>query len=112
MSQTANFKITQATDFSVVFLCLQGMKNADFTGCSALLQLRQSTYGRVIDELSTINGRLSFPAIGRLQADFPHEVTELYPIATLVYDVRITDAEGQQYILVAGKITVKGSVSR
>lgn len=62
MAQTYDIQVDQGVDTERTFNCVDGYGNAmDFSGYSARMQVRRSTYQKEpIDELTIENGRLFF----------------------------------------------------
>lgn len=80
MTPDYDIEIDQGTDTERIFNCVDGYGNAmDFSGYTARMQIRRSTYKTTpLDELTTENGRLFFDG-ARLTAIFPSDVTSRYP---------------------------------
>lgn len=62
MTPDYDIEIDQGTDTERIFNCVDGYGNAmDFSGYTARMQIRRSTYKTTpLDELTTENGRLFF----------------------------------------------------
>lgn len=112
MTQRFDFSINQGADFKVVLNCVKyGTESAaDFSGCRAAMQLRQSYGAEPSDTLSSDNGRITFDG-GKLMLSFPHEVTEQLTKRSYLYDVKIETAGGERTRLIEGTITVSKGVT-
>lgn len=115
MSAKYNFCIEQGTDLTVPFI----LKNSDgtlidLTDCSVRMQLRKSYYAdEAVDTLSTENGRITMsPSEGRFELVFPNDVTEGYPVQTLVYDIELVSSGGEVRRIVEGRASVTPEVTR
>lgn len=113
MTQKLDLCLDKGTDFACVLLCVdcEG-KFVDFAGYKAAMQIKQNIYGRVIDELTTENGRLEIDLErGSILMQFPNEVTASYPATKLIYDIVATSDTGFVFRLVEGLITVRAGVT-
>ncbi len=114
-----NFEIGQGTDKRLVLaLTSKGADGTaevfDLNGYSVAMQLRTATYApEAIDTLTSANGRLVVDAdAGKITVIFPHDITEAYPPRTFVYDVEITNFEGEISRILSGRIKVTPEVTR
>lgn len=83
----------------------------NLTGYTAKMQVRSSaTSTAVLFELSTANGRISFPAIGVIQIDIAANDTET--VAAGVYDLKLYAPGGQEIRFIEGKLTVTPGVTK
>ncbi len=114
-----NFEILQGSDKQLI-LALTGDDEAgnkviyDLWGHTAAMQVRTATYAtEAADTLTTANGRLAIdPEAGKITVNFPHEVTEKYPVRGLVYDLEIKNSAGEITRILSGKIKVTPEVTR
>lgn len=111
-----SFKLKKGTDCPktfAVYSLKDGVKTPwDFTGCSAAMQLRQTYFSsKAIDSFTTANGKLVLTD-GKIIVNFTHESTTNYPVATLVYDIEITDSEGAVTRPIHGKIKILPEVTK
>lgn len=114
-----DFEIGQGTDKRLVLALSSktsdGEKAAfDLTGYTAAMQLRTTAYAtEAADTLTSENGRLQIDAEnGKITVIFPHDITEAYPPRTFVYDVEITNFEGEISRILSGRIKVTPEVTR
>lgn len=114
-----NFEILRGSDKQLI-LALTG-EDADgnkivydLQGHTAAMQIRTATYAaEAVDTLTTANGRLVIdPDAGKITVNFPHDVTEKYPVRSLVYDLEIKNASEEITRILAGKIKVTPEVTR
>lgn len=112
-----SFKLQKGTDRTLVFAFYEkdasGEKVAfDFTGYTGAMQLR-TTYSsqKAIDSFTTSNGKMTI-ADGKVSIKFNHEQTEQYPVCSLVYDLELTNANGEISRPIQGKIKVLAEVTR
>lgn len=113
MTPTYDIVLDQGADTERAFVCLDGNGDPmDFSGYSARMQIRSSVWsGKVIDDLSTDNGRLAFSG-AKIVASFPHDITSVYPGGRSVYDLEIVSGDGMVYRLLKGAFVVSSEVSR
>lgn len=111
--QQIDLVLNKGTDFACMFICVDGMgKAVDFTGYSAKMQVKNNAYGRVLDELSTDNGRLQFDIErGSILARFPNEITAGYPAAKLLYDIVMENESGYVFRAIEGSLKVRQGVT-
>ncbi len=113
-----SFKLKKGTDSTKIFT-LYSVKDDvksiyDLTGYSGAMQIRQTFYStKAIDSFTTGNGKLLIdPTAGTISVKFSHKATENYPVATLVYDIELTNSEGEKSRPVHGKIKVLPEVTK
>lgn len=113
MAQHIDLVLDQGSDFACLFVCVDGLgNNIDFADYSARMQLKNSPYGRVLDELSTENGRLEFDfEKGAILAKFPNEVTATLPASKLIFDVVLQNDSGFVFRPIEGTVRVKKGVT-
>lgn len=113
MTPIYDIAIDQGADTERIFVCLDGNGDPmDFDGYSARMQIRSSVWaGKVVDELSTDNGRLELSG-SKIVASFPHDVTSAYPGGRSVYDLEIVSGGGRVYRMLKGSFVVSPEVSR
>lgn len=113
MTTDYDIEIDQGTDTERIFNCVDGYGNAmDFSGYTARMQIRRSTYKTTpLDELTTENGRLFFDG-ARLTAIFPSDVTSRYPPGRARYDIEIISSTGRVLRLLRGYFDVIPEVTR
>jgi hypothetical protein len=81
------------------------------TGYTAKMQVRPSaTSANVILELSTANGRITFPGPGVVQLDVAANDTDA--ITSGVYDLKLYAPSGQEIRFIEGKLTVTPGVTK
>ena len=112
-----SFKIKKGTDDEKVFSLFtvkDGVKTAfDMTGFTAAMQIRQTPYSpKAIDSFTTSNGKLVIDPTGKITVKFSHKETEQYPVATLVYDIELTNALGEKSRPIHGRIKVLPEVTK
>jgi hypothetical protein len=112
-----SFKIKKGTDDEKVFSLFtvkDGVKTAfDMTGFTAAMQIRQTPYSpKAIDSFTTSNGKLVIDPTGKITVKFSHKETEQYPVATLVYDIELTNASGEKTRPIHGRIKVLPEVTK
>jgi hypothetical protein len=79
-------------------------------GCAARMQLRPSPESDVVLlELSTDNGRIHLGDVnGAIELDVDESVTAALSFSSAVYDLLITDSQGNVTRLVEGSVTLAG----
>ena len=83
----------------------------NLTGYTAKMQVRATAASPVvIFELSTDNGRISFPAVGVVQLDIAANDTDT--IGAGVYDLKLYTPGGQEIRFIEGKFTVTPGVTK
>lgn len=112
-----SFKLKKGTDDEKVFSLFtvkDGVKTAfDMTGFTAAMQIRQTPYSpKAIDSFTTSNGKLVIDPAGKITVKFSHKETEQYPVATLVYDIELTNALGEKTRPIHGRIKVLPEVTK
>lgn len=76
MAKRYNFSLDQGADFQLTFVCATCEGQVSLEGFSAKMQVKQSQYGRIVDELTNENSRLLInEEKGTVTAIFPHENT-------------------------------------
>ena len=93
-------------------VCDETGNETELRGYRAKMQLRP--YGRskrILDELTTENGRLSVKGAD-IQVRFPAEVTAEYKFEKAVYDLLIVSLNGLQYRVAEGEIEFRPGVTR
>ncbi len=113
MTPVYDIEIDQGADTERAFVCLDGNGNPmDFSGFTARMQIRSAVWaGKVIDELSTENGRLAMSG-SKIIAMFPHAVTSTYPGGRSVYDLEIISGTERVYRLLKGAFVVCPEVTQ
>ena len=113
VAQAYDIQVDQGVDTERTFNCVDGYGNAmDFSGYSARMQVRRSTYQKEpIDELTVENGRLFFEG-ARLTAIFPSDVTSRYPPGRSRYDIELVSNTGRVLRLLRGYFDVIPEVTR
>ena len=112
-----NFTLDKGTDHTF-FMEFQSMDGSRMNLRSFLVQMhiKQGAYGNVLDNLSTENGRLILSStendivFDRLKVTFPSEVTEKFPVGTLLYDLEIKASKSVTRIL-EGKIKCTSNIT-
>ena len=112
-----SFKLKKGTDDEKVFSLFtvkDGVKTAFvMTGFTAAMQIRQTPYSpKAIDSFTTSNGKLVIDPAGKITVKFSHKETEQYPVATLVYDIELTNASGEKSRPIHGRIKVLPEVTK
>lgn len=82
----------------------------NLTGISAKMQIRDAA-GVLLSELSTANGKITFPSLGNIRILVPVAETELWPVGVYFYDLELTSGASYTYRLIEGKITVKRNIT-
>lgn len=81
------------------------------TGYTAKMQVRSSaTSPTVLFELSTENGRISFPAAGTIQLDI--SANDADTLMAGVYDLKLYAPGGREIRLIEGKFAVSPGVTK
>lgn len=113
MTQKVEINLNKGTDFSCLFLCTDCIGNPiNFDGYSAKIQIKKYFSGKVLDELTSENGRLELDSRrGAIKAVFPNEITATYPASKLLFDIVITSISGFVFRLVEGSIRVHPGVT-
>ncbi len=113
-----SFKLKKGTDSTKIFT-LYSVKDDeksiyDLTGYAGAMQIRQTFYStKAIDSFTTGNGKLVIdPTAGTITVKFSHTATTSYPVATLVYDIELTNSEGEKERPIHGKIKVLPEVTK
>lgn len=115
MTANYDFTINQGSDVSLPILLKDCAGEAiDLTGYSIAMQIRRFRASETaIDTLESAGDRIEMDATaGKFTLRFPHEITETYPVAKLVYDIEITSGGGEITRVLQGAITVSGEVTR
>lgn len=112
-----NFTLDKGTDHTF-FMEFQNMDGSRMNLRSFLIQMhvKQGAYGNKLDELTTTNGRLIASSTeddviyDRIQVIFPNEVTESFPVGTLLYDLELKSSKTITRIL-EGKIKCTSNIT-
>ena len=112
-----NFTLDKGTDHTF-FMEFQNMDGSRMNLRSFLVQMhiKQGAYGNILDNLSTENGRLILSSTENdivfdcVQVIFPNEVTEKFPVGTLLYDLEIKASKSITRIL-EGKIKCTSNIT-
>lgn len=112
-----NFTLDKGTDHTF-FMEFQNMDGSRMNLRSFLIQMhvKQGAYGNKLDELTTANGRLIVSSTENdniydcIQVIFPNEVTESFPVGTLLYDLEIKSSKTITRIL-EGKIKCSSNIT-
>lgn len=112
-----NFTLDKGTDHTF-FMEFQNMDGSRMNLRSFIINMhiKQGAYGKALDELSTENGRLIVSSteddivFDRVQVIFPNEVTENFPVGTLLYDLEIKASKTITRIL-EGKIKCTSNIT-
>lgn len=84
----------------------------DLTGYTAKLDIKDAIDGNIITQLTDVSGiTLGGPVADNVKILILPAVTELYTVASMVYDLELTDTLGVIKTLTEGKITLKLDVS-
>lgn len=107
-----NISIEQGATFSKRLVWRDKNKRpVPLTGYTAKMQVRPSaTSATVILELSTANGRITFPGAGVIQLDVAANDTDA--ITSGVYDLKLYAPSGQEIRFIEGKLTVTPGVTK
>jgi len=82
----------------------------DLSTYTAKMQIRDSA-GTLICELSTANGKITFPSTGKIRILVQVAETELWAVGTYFYDLELTTASTYTTRLLQGKIKTKKNVT-
>lgn len=114
-----SFILPKGTDKTLIFSLYQkssggGKSVYDLTGYGCAMQIRTAYYSKTaIDSFTTANGKIELNAEkGQIKVRFDHDATEQYPTGTLVYDLELTNAEGEKFRPISGKIKVSPEVTK
>ena len=107
-----NISVEQGATFSKRLVWRDKNKRpVNLTGYTAKMQVRASASSPVvIFELSTANGRISFPGAGVVQLDISASDTDT--IGAGVYDLKLYAPAGQEIRFIEGKFTVLPGVTK
>lgn len=115
MAAEYKIKIDQGSDV-VIPIVLKDPEGTvlDLTGYTARMQIRPYfASSRVIDELTTENGRCEIDAAnGKITLRFPHANTEKYPPSILRYDIEMESSFGEVTRILEGRFVVRPEVTR
>lgn len=108
-----DFVLDQGSDFAVpIELYDAEDRLMDLSGFIARMQIRPSAgSGKVSDELTTENGRLSIEG-GTITARWPNAVTTAMSAGRYVYDIEIVSAEGMVARILEGNFILHREVTR
>lgn len=115
MTARYDFKLNQGADTALPIVLKDCKGTAiDLSGYTVAMQIRRFKASTdAIDTLGTDDGRIVMePADGKFTLTFPHQITEAYPVAKLVYDIEITSGDGEITRVLEGSVTVSGEVTR
>lgn len=109
-----DIEIHQGASFAIGFSYLDPDGNPiDLTGWTARMQVRTNVGGRVLADLSTVNGMIvTDPVAGRVNVTFPRSVTRAMPHGMALYDLFIVSPDDFAIKLIEGEVTVIPSVTR
>lgn len=107
-----NLTVEQGADFFKRLIWRDKNKRpVNLTGYTAKMQVRSSaTSPVVIFELSTANGRISFPGGGAIELNIAANDTET--IVSGVYDLKLYAPGGKEIRFIEGKLTVTPGVTK
>lgn len=107
-----NLLVEQGATFSKTLVWKDKNKRAiNLTGYTARMQIRKTVGdATVIYELTTANGRITFPAAGTIKLNIPAAVTST--LQSGVYDLEMIAPNGDVLRLIEGKVTVSPEVTR
>lgn len=112
-----NFTLDKGTDhtFFMEFQSMDGSR-MNLRSFNINMHIKQGAYGKALDELSTENGRLILSSTENdivfdcVQVIFPNEVTDKFPVGTLLYDLEIKASKSITRIL-EGKIKCTSNIT-
>lgn len=113
MAADFDFELDQGADWVIpIELYDAEDKQMDLSGFTARMQIRASAgSGKVSDELTTENGRLSIED-GTITARWPNAVTTAMSAGRFVYDLEIVSAEGLVARVLEGNFILHREVTR
>lgn len=83
----------------------------DLTGCSAAMQAKRKGGGSALLDASTVNGAITVDNTGHITVVVNQALTVGFkPGEALMYDLAVTYANGEQYSLLEGDLTVMPTV--
>lgn len=108
-----DFVLDQGSDFAVPIEFYDAEdKQMDLSGFTARMQIRTSAgSGKVSDELTTENGRLSIEG-GTITARWPNAITSAMSAGRYVYDIEIVSADGFVARVLEGNFILHREVTR
>ena len=112
-----NFTLDKGTDHTF-FLEFQNMDGSrmNLRSFNIYMHIKQGAYGKALDELSNKNGRLILsstendPVFDCVQVIFPNEITDKFPVGTLLYDLELKTTKTVTRIL-EGKIKCTSNIT-
>lgn len=114
-----SFKLLKGTDRTLIFAFFEKNENGektvyDLTGYQGAMQIRTAySSQKAVDTFTTSNGKMTIDAKeGRVSIIFDHTSTEAYPVGSLVYDIELTNSEGERTRPIQGKIKVLAEVTK
>lgn len=114
-----SFKLLKGTDRTLIFAFYEkdadGEKTVyDLTGYQGAMQIRTAySSQKAVDSFTSANGKLTIDEkAGRISIVFDHTATESYPVGSLVYDIELTNSEGERTRPIQGKIKVLAEVTK
>lgn len=113
MAADFDFELDQGADLVIpIELYDAEDKQMDLSGFTARMQIRASAgSGKVSDELTTENGRLSIEG-GTITARWPNAVTTAMSAGRYVYDLEIVSADGLVARVLEGNFILHREVTR
>lgn len=113
MAADFDFELDQGADWVIPIELYDAEDNQmDLSGFTARMQIRASAgSGKVSDELTTENGRLSIEG-GTITARWPNAVTTAMSAGRYVYDLEIVSADGLVARVLEGNFILHREVTR
>ena len=114
MSKRVDLRIDVGSDYDKFFRLLDyGCNPMDLNGYTARMQVRPYVRSeKILDTLTTENGRLSTDKYGLLHVSFPAEVTTEYKFDQGVFDIEIIDPSGRVLRVAQGRLYLNQEVTR
>lgn len=103
------------TNFFIEFKSCDGSR-MNLRSFLMTMQVKQGVYGKVLDELTTTNGRLIVSSsegdfiFDQVQVTFPNKVTDTFPTGILLYDLELKSSKTITRLL-EGKIKCISNVT-
>jgi DUF4097 and DUF4098 domain-containing protein YvlB len=119
-TQEYDIEIVAGVTFKLSFSLKDANGVMNLSGYSAKMQIRKTrTSESVLAELSTTNGKITLnaPNTGDLELKLPEAETrnldkKLSPDGKALYDLKLTDASGDSFLLLQGDVIIRRAITQ